>query len=228
MDLPHELRILPPHAIDVLLYMGALPDGKADVDSICEGANLSDRAFGKAIRRLVTRNYLSMDFVGLYHLTPEGRRAYQIIAQAQSAGGGRAPAEDDSAPAVTRRLVAVLPRALSIEAPATLYVSVDAPPDGQPPLDAAIPLVLRVEAVNAEIAPAEQTLDVPPDQVALPVAFTLTAPAEGAVRVRVRAYRLTDLDVAAVGGMYFDVDAVDAAQAASAGFQAVGVDLNLQ
>ncbi|GAB4434446.1 MAG: hypothetical protein Kow00120_00750 [Anaerolineae bacterium] len=242
MDLPHELRTLPPHAIEVLLFMGEQPEGEADPDAICEGTNLSDRAFGKAIRRLVTRNYLSMDEIGVYHLTPEGRSAVKTLAATQGAATPEsaprlgvpepeapvtaAPAA--SAPAVTRRLTVVLPRSLKVATPTTLFAGVEAPRAGAPHLGAATPLILRMEALNAEVTPPEHTLELTPGQPAAPVAFTLTAPAEGAVRVRVRAYQPTRLEVAEVGGMYFDVAAVSAAQPTADGLQAIAIDLNLR
>lgn len=225
MDLPYELRILPPQAIDVLRFMGARPDGQADADAICEGAGLTDRAFGKAIRRLVTRNYLSMDDAGYYHLTPEGRRAVAAVTQVY---GDAPPAPaPQAAPAVTRRLTVVLPKSLGVQQPAAVYIGIDAPPDSAPRLGEAASLTLRVEAINAEITPDEYTLDVPPDRAARPATFTLTAPAAGTARVRVRTCQMAGFDMTDVGGLYVDVSAVPP-EVADPALQALSVDLKLQ
>ncbi len=223
MELPYELKILPPQAFDVLLFLNQQEHGQADAITICEGAGLSDRAFGKAIRRLVTRNYLSMDMAGEYHLTPEGRKASQIIAQVKAEETGQPNASAQGPETVPRRLTAVVPQTLGVGSPAQLYVGVDAPQG--PGLKEATALVLRLEGVNCAVAPPEHTLEVPSDGAAVPATFTLTAARAGQVRVRVRAYQLVNLDqVEDVGGMYFDARADDTH---SAELQAIGINLDL-
>ena len=61
MELPVSIRALPPEAIEILRYYGANGAASVHADDITVGAGLSDRGFGKAIRRLVTRNLMAMD-----------------------------------------------------------------------------------------------------------------------------------------------------------------------
>lgn len=224
MELPYELKTLPPHAIDVIQFLDQQPEGHADAVAICEGANLSNRAFGKAIRRLVTRNYLNMDAAGFYRLTPEGRKAAKLFAEVSAEEpADEEPADEEAAPITPRRLTIVIPKTLSAGAPAQLYAGIDRPQASQRGVPTS--LVLRLEGVNCNISPAEHTLEVPPDSAAAPAASTLTALQSGQGRVRVRAYQLVREDkVEEVGGMYFDFLTDDVN---SADLQAISTDLNL-
>ncbi len=221
MELPYELKILPPQAHDVLRFLNGQSGGQADAIAICRGAELSDRAFGKAIRRLVTRNYLSMDMSGSYRLTPEGRKAAKLIAEI----GGVQQAEDGDEETITapRRLTVVVPKVLPTGKPAELYAGIDAP--GAARLKASTSVVLRLEGVNCDVSPPEYTVKVPPDTAAEPVTFVVTSAQTGKSRVRVRAYQLVRADeVEEVGGMYFDVTSDDKN---SADLKALGIDLDL-
>jgi hypothetical protein len=225
MELPYDLKILPPQALDVLRYMGTRSDKQATADMLCDDLDLSDRAFGKVIRRLVTRNYDSMDAAGYYHLTPDGQSAADTIAEVQSAP---ALPEADAAASngIGRRLVVVVPQVVGVGTPTTVYAGINPPAGAAGQAERPASLVLRLEALNGDIAPDEHTLDVPPDGAAEPVTFTLTSATPGTARVRVYAYQLVgSYGVEEAGGMYFDVQ-VDAAP--STELQAVGTDLALQ
>lgn len=79
MDMSHQLRTLPPEALDILRFYRGLNTRSAHADDIIDGADLSDRGFGKAIRRLVTKNYLVMDGDQVYRLSDMGQRAVEAL-----------------------------------------------------------------------------------------------------------------------------------------------------
>ncbi|MBN1287939.1 MAG: hypothetical protein JXB47_21250 [Anaerolineae bacterium] len=185
---------------------------------------MSDRAFGKAIRRLVTRNYLSMDLDGAYRLTPEGIKAAKIIARVDELNPRARKAAGEAEDTVSRRLTVVVPRLLGVGSPAQLYAGIEAP-DARQHLNGATSVVLRVEGINCSVSPVEHTLSVPQNAAAQPAAFTVIPDGIGQGRVRMRAYQLLRSDeVREVGGMYFDFLVDDTPSTA---LQAVGIDLDL-
>jgi len=62
----------------VIRYLKTQENG-ADVIDIMAGTGLSERALGKAIRRLVTRYFVEMPAQGFYTLTSAGRLAAQEL-----------------------------------------------------------------------------------------------------------------------------------------------------
>src|SRR5690242_4154340 len=81
MDLPFHLKALPPEALDVLRYFGKLNDPVAHAMKITDEVGLSDRTFGKVIRRLVTKGYLQMDGDQAYRLSESGMDAVDELAE---------------------------------------------------------------------------------------------------------------------------------------------------
>ncbi len=80
MALPFELTTFPSGALDIIRYL-AKQDSYAAFDTeIIAALGLSDRAFGKALRRLVTREYVEMQYDGSYALTETGIEAAEAIA----------------------------------------------------------------------------------------------------------------------------------------------------
>ena len=64
MALPFELTTLPSHALDILRYL-ADQDSYAAYDAdIMTALDLSGRGFGKALRRLVTKEYVELQADG--------------------------------------------------------------------------------------------------------------------------------------------------------------------
>lgn len=223
MELPYELKKLPPQAIDVIRFLN-LQGGQADAIAICKGADLSNRAFGKAIRRLVTRNYLSMDMDGEYRLTPEGVKAAKIIAKVDETSTDEPDESEEIEITVPRRLTIVVPTLLGAESSSNLYAGVNAP-DQKQQLNRPTSLVLRIEGVNCSISPVEQTLKVPHDSYTEPATFTVVPNGVGQGRMRVHAYQMVRSDeVREVGGMYFDFLVDDTP---STELKAVGIDLDL-
>src|SRR5579885_3514450 len=103
MTLPFNLQKLPPEALDTLRYMGktARPVQPEEIE---EGASLSYRLVGKAIRRLINGDYIQIDISnGSYHLTTDGEEAVkQLVAYDEQSGHSVAP-KAAAAPVATRR-----------------------------------------------------------------------------------------------------------------------------
>src|ERR1700712_1649539 len=110
MDMPYSLQTLPPEAIDILRYYTRLKADSAHSDSIIEGAGLTDRGFGKGIRRLVTKNYVMMSSDQVYRVTDQGRRVIEEL----KAYDDNAPQKTSKSEArfVRRHLVLVTPNML--------------------------------------------------------------------------------------------------------------------
>src|SRR5262245_24078818 len=110
MDLPYSLQTLPPEAVDILRYYSSQNVDSAHADAIVEGTGLSDRGFGKGIRRLVTKSYVAMSSDQVYRLTDQGKR---VIQELQSFAGDLPSTSNRSdSRYVRRRLVLVAPKAL--------------------------------------------------------------------------------------------------------------------
>src|SRR5437016_2736496 len=86
MELPFHLKALPPEALDVLRYFGNIDMPIAHAEDITEGVGLTDRTFGKVIRRLVTKGYLQMDGDQAYRLSDQGHKAVEDIAEYDASG----------------------------------------------------------------------------------------------------------------------------------------------
>ncbi len=104
MALPYELTTFPTGALDIIRYLAGQDSYAAFDTEIIAALGLSDRAFGKALRRLVTREYVEMQYDGSYALTETGLEAAEAIAahdeealQEDFVEAG-APPEDDLAP----------------------------------------------------------------------------------------------------------------------------------
>jgi hypothetical protein len=89
MELPFYLRILPPEALEILAYFRRQGSNIAHADTMLNATQLSERGFGKAIRRLVTKGYLVLDGDQRYRLTEHGQRAVDDLPASMA---GRAPA----------------------------------------------------------------------------------------------------------------------------------------
>lgn len=129
MELPFSVRTLPPEAVDILRFYGSRGGTTIHADDIIAGAGLSDRGFGKAIRRLVTRGYLIMEGEQSYRLSDPGRRAvadlleYDLITPPPQRERGAAPAAE--ARFVRRHVVLAVPSPLPAEQPVQVFVGVD-------------------------------------------------------------------------------------------------------
>ncbi|MBC6936243.1 MAG: hypothetical protein DWB42_10435, partial [Chloroflexi bacterium] len=137
MELPFHLRALPPEALDVLRFFGGLDEPLAHASIIMEEVGLSERAFGKVVRRLVTKGYLQMGGDQIYRLTDFGQTALEELSDYDET----APQEESFNDAelmtaeqqMVRRLVVALPRCLAVGSSSSVQVwfdraAVDVPP----------------------------------------------------------------------------------------------------
>ncbi len=226
MDLPFHLKALPPEALDVLRYFGTLNDPVAHATLITDEVGLSDRTFGKVIRRLVTRGYLQMDGDQAYRLSESGQDAVEDLA----AYDEEFPAEKNVAKTtveekVSRKMVLVLPKTLQSGVATNFHIGFH-PAGSAQYLDDEAEVVLRVSLVNAEpTRPQEATFEVENEAVHKP--FTITAGTLNKARIKVQAFQLgpNPDDIAVAGGMYVDVDV--AGEATSAPLAAYTADISI-
>jgi hypothetical protein len=216
MDIPYHLKTLPPEALDILRYFGTLDSPSAHADDIIEGAELSDRGFGKAIRRLVTKSYLVMDGDQVYRLSDMGRRAvaelggYDELSPEEQAQ--MAEAEDDlddfmnTEPRyVKRHLVLVSPQALRPDQPTNVYVGFDEAQEDDT-VASTLDLVLRLSVQHGEPEQARET-SLSLENHAAHQTFEVTAGRyqQARLRVQVSQYQHDTLDLEPCGGLYVDL-----------------------
>ena len=202
MSLSFNLQRLPSEALSVLHYLGQRGTA-ANTEEMETGVALSQRAIGRAIRRLVNYSLIQIDYNGAYQLTSNGRRAYQQLADLSAS----LAAADAARPSAVRRLTVVLPRLPTDAQPIPLYIGVNAASASASGLKEPVQLELRLSAIGGKLSRTNLSLDVPADRAAVPATLSLTAePGAPLVRVRLDAFQVRDLDqVDAVGNMYFDL-----------------------
>ena len=88
-ELPFHLKTLEPlkGALDILRFFGVIDSATADADAIKDALGLSDRALPKAIRRLVTKQYIVMEGDMMYRLTEKGQQAVEELSEYDGATG---------------------------------------------------------------------------------------------------------------------------------------------
>ena len=228
--LPLELQKLPPQALDVIRYLNTREDA-ASVEQILDGTGLSERSFGKAIRRLVTRYYVDMPEQGFYALTANGRQAAEDLRAFDGATPTLARAaapEPAAAPLQVRQFSVVAQKDLVVRSSAVLRAGFSAPASDQPRLRQPGRIILRVSAPGCDVDPVERPLEVATSAAAGPVTFRVTPRREGSVRIKIEAYQLvTRQDLVPVGGMYFDRTVAEFPTPGSAEIQALGATLRL-
>lgn len=89
-ELPFHLKTLEPltGALDILRFFGTVDVASMSTDVITSTLGLSERAASKAIRRLVTKNYIQMDPDQTYRLSEKGNEAVEELAEYDEATGG--------------------------------------------------------------------------------------------------------------------------------------------
>ena len=229
MDLPFHLKALPPEALDVLRYFGTLNDPVAHAMKITDEVGLSDRTFGKVIRRLVTKGYLQMDGDQAYRLSESGMDAVDELLEYDAEFPAektvrKAPVEEK----VSRKMVLVVPKTLKAGTATPFHIGFYPAASGHG-LDDTAEVVVRVSLVNAEPArPQEATLDV--QNEAVYKSFTITAGSLDKARIKVQAFQLgpNPDDITVAGGMYVDLDVADAAAGAPLAAYAVDISITKQ
>lgn len=226
MELPFHLRALPPEALDVLRFYNKEGLSISHANDIMDGVGLSERIFGKIIRRLVTKGYLQMDGDQTYRLSDHGQEAVEVLAEHDSAGPTvKAEKKVESEETIARRLVLVTPRPFVAGTPADIHIGFHPASDGQN-LKGAAEVVLRVSVINGKLArPQEAGFELDDDFVHR--SFKVTPGNFKRLRIRVQAFQLgpNPDDIAVAGGMYVDADVVPSSTATSE--VAFGADVTL-
>jgi predicted transcriptional regulator len=228
MELPFHLKTLPPEALDVIRFFGTLDVPVADVDTIYTGVGLSERSFGKVIRRLVTKGYVQMDGAQTYRLTDQGHRAVEELTSYDET----APDEDSSASktaalTVKRRLIVALPRTLVAGKAAKVHVGFNPAGSGQS-LPEASDMVLRLSVVNGDPSrPKESSLQLDDDFAQH--SFDVTAGHYTKARIKVQVFQLgpNPDDIAVAGGMYVDANVAADAKGVDDRLTAYGADVTV-
>ncbi len=226
MDLPFHLRALPPEALDVLRFFGGLEESVAHATHIMNEVGLSERAFGKVVRRLVTKGYLQMGGDQVYRLTDFGASSVQELAAYEEEAPPAAVAS--AVPMVAerqifRRLVLVTPRELVAGSPAEVQIGFNRAAGDFPPL---VEMVIRLSVVNGEpVRPQEKAYNL--TGATAYETFEVTPGRFTQLRLRAQVYQLgpNPDDIAVAGGMYVDVPVAARAAAAGNELAAYGADV---
>jgi hypothetical protein len=226
MDLPFHLKALPPEALDVLRYFGKLNDPVAHAMKITDEVGLSDRTFGKVIRRLVTKGYLQMDGDQAYRLSESGQDAVDELLEYDAEFPAdksvrNAPVEEK----VIRKMVLVVPKVLRSGVATTFHIGFN-PADDTDMLEDMAEVVVRVSLVNAEpTRPQEVTFNV--QNKAVHKSFMITAATLDRTRIKVQAFQLgpNPDDITVAGGMYVDLDVTG--DAANPSWAAYAADISI-
>ena len=226
MDLPYHLKALPPEALDVLRYFGTLNEPVAHAVVIGDEVGLSDRTFGKVIRRLVTKGYLQMDGDQAYRLSDSGQDAVEELLAFDADFPAEATVRKaPHAETVSRQMVLVTPRALRSNEATSIFVGFEAAGSRQM-LDGAADVVIRLSLVNAEPSrPQESSLEL--ENTSDYRTFTITAGTFNKARIKVQAFQLgpNPDDISVAGGMYVDVDVVSVSSTDEKSFAAYKADV---
>lgn len=224
MELPYHLKTLPPDALDVLRYLGKLDSLMAYKDDICEAVDLTDRGFGKVIRRLVTKGYTVMDGSQIYRLTELGQQSAEELAAYDAENPDSEDAGEAAAEIVQRRAILVAPSLLVAGQPTRVYIGFYELPD----FEESAEIVARLSLIHAQPeVPQEVAFELNAESAyqvmtIVPEYFTR-------VRLRLEIYQLgpNPGDIAIAGGMYIDADVVADADRGSAPLLAYGTDVTI-
>ncbi len=223
MEMPYSLQTLPPEAVDILRFYAAHALDTAHADEIVDGANLSERGFGKGIRRLVTKNYLVMSSDQVYRLTDGGKR---VVAEVRDYAAEPSPAPSKpEARFVRRRLVLVTPRILPANRAVQVVVGFDEADEAEE-LQAPVNMQISLVVINGEVTSGEVSFMLTNRHIQQP--FDISAGSYSAARLRIEARQYQDDSDAFefCGGMYVDLPVQDDGLAHSA--VAYGVDVILK
>lgn len=220
MELPISLKTLPPEAVDIMRYYGTNLVTSAHADDIMRGTGLSDRGFGKAIRRLVTKYYLAMDGDQVYRLSDAGKRVlgelieYDLDPEAEdddTTSEAITPTSAGEPRFVRRRVVVALPSVFAVGQPTNVFVGFHAAAEDEW-VNGNMPVVLRVSLIHGEPATASESALLLENQPVRQV-FEVTPANFTRVRLRVQVCQ-TDghgalFDEDSCGGLYADAEVYD-------------------
>lgn len=200
MSLPFELTKLPSNALDIIRYLGSLDSYAAFDVHISEALDLSERGFGKAIRRLVTQEYVEMQIDGTYILTQRGLDAAETLeahdAEARHDSFDEDVIEDVPDHAAVRRLLVVYPKTLPVGGTAYVFVRVDAPTDAASTGGGEISCHLHGDVT---VEPAQRDITIPADEASGAARFAVTPPGAGSFTARLEVFQVTQFDLMEAG-----------------------------
>jgi predicted transcriptional regulator len=204
MDLPYSLQTLPPEAVDILRFYAGIDGESAHADSIVDGAGLSERGFGKGIRRLVTKNYVAMSSDQVYRLTDAGKR---VVEELKSYDGDAPQSQSRRREPLflRRRVVLVTPRILTADMPVEVVLGFEDADDDEA-LNEPVTMLVRLSMVNGEPRrPKESSFTL--GNRKLQQAFEINAGHFTRARVRVEVCQFHDDgdDFDFCGGLYVDL-----------------------
>lgn len=209
MEMPYYLKTLPPEALEIIRFYASLNEPFAYADEITARSGLSDRGFGKAIRRLVTKGFVAMDGDQRYRLTERGARAVEELTEYDALSPLPGSGYDvENGQTVYRRLVMIVPQPMIAGQEAEVMVGFH-PADEAMWLDAPADLLLRLSILNGEPARALEAPLVLGNSAARHP-FRVIAGKFTQARLRLQVYQIgSDPDeVLSAGGMYVDVDVI--------------------
>ena len=219
-ELPLHLQRLEPlkGALDIIRFLGA-SDSPADADTICDSLDMSDRRFGKAIKRLVTVKYVDMNMEYEYQLTEKGQDAAAELAEYDSAGP---VVETKDANKVHRRLTLAVPQQLVAGHTSDLHLGFH--PDTGNQFDSSADVVLRISTIHALLSGSgDEMLKL--DNASKQHTFQITPERYSQVRLKVQVFQLAPNgeDISMCGGMYVDMDVQGSGD--PSGYLAYGTDV---
>ena len=188
-------------AFEIIRYLGE-QDQPADEYLICDDLDMSERRFGKAIKRIVTRDFVKMNADREYYLTQKGEDA-AIELDEYFADGGRQ--KNTGSNKVNRKLLVALPRELGAGQTTDMYIGFE--PDNASSFSSPADIVLRVSAANALLSGSDdEMLKLHNDS--LTQTLQLTPEMFTQVRVKVQVFQLAPNgeDITMCGGLYVDVN----------------------
>lgn len=234
---PADPAALPEQATDLLRALLA-HDGDQDAPALMDATGQSERAFGKAIRRLVTLRLVNMPVSGRYALTERGREALVAwgmdtapampVSVTDDPSGEPPVATPAAATPAMRELSVLVAEELVAGAGAILLAGFNAPRSGYTTLQAPRAVVLRVSAPGAGVSPAEQPLAVPAGAAAGPVRFKVTPSEPGHLRVSLHVLQPEGDGLDVVDGLFFELRVQPYPTPRSAEFQSLGAVVHLR
>lgn len=188
-------------AFDIIRYLAQASE-PMHADDICDDLDMSDRRFGKAIKRLATRSYVQMNSEREYFLAKNGIAAAEELAAFDAAGG---ETNEVNANKVMRRLLLALPRELTAGQSMDMHIGIDR--DGSQGLSVPADIVVRISAVNAQLTGSDDEI-MKLSNESMAKALQITPEMYSQVRIKVQVVQIAPNgeDITMCGGMYVDVN----------------------
>jgi predicted transcriptional regulator len=207
MELSFQLKTLEPlkGALDILRLYGEDEDGRLDADHIMTTLDLTERTFSKAIRRLVTKDYVQMDGDMIYRLTDNGRGLVNELREYDAAlASGEIQIEEPEVKTIARRMICAVPAVFQAGQPNPIFIGFH-PAASSATLDDEVEVAVRLTVINGQIN-GDNNLVFNLDDGNVTQSVHLYPEAYTQMRLRLEVYQLGEMgDVVEVGGMHIDL-----------------------